>query len=184
MMNENLFLEGSVPSLEEVLQTRENRAKLEQQLVKKFAMPLIAFKLNIPGPVKNNATIKRIFEEGCNQLQEELKKLNKPILYEKKLDLNTGPEYFCVQGKIEDAFSLKKMAVALEEKGLGRIYDIDILRNNGGQAVSIQRTELEIPVRKCFICATEAKDCSRNRTHSVLDLQLKLTEIVNEEIGM
>lgn len=181
-MSKNLFLEGSAPSLAEVLQTRENRSRLEQQLVKKFTAPIIAFKLNIPGPVKNNALIQQIFKEGCKQLQEEIKKLNKPFLYEKSLNLNTGPEYFCVIGEI-DALSLKKITIAIEEKELGRIYDMDILHNKNGQAVSIQRTELGISVRKCFICNRDAKDCSRNRTHSVLEMQYKLTEIINEDRG-
>lgn len=173
----SMFSAGLEPTLTEVLETRENRAKLQESLVKEFRRPVLAFKLNIPGPVKNNDVIGRVFQKGKQEIKNLLQERQWKILYEKELDINTGPEYFCVLD-IKDAKMLKIEMIKLEESLLGRIYDIDVLimMNNGISA--IERTKLGFLPRKCFICENEAKVCGRNRTHSVIDMQQKIEELI------
>ncbi|MBZ2175049.1 citrate lyase holo-[acyl-carrier protein] synthase [Schnuerera sp. xch1] len=183
MEKKNIFSTGTEPSLREVLKTRENRARLEQSLVKRFLSPVLAFKLNIPGPVKNNDIIRQVFQKGCQEIQDVLSKHQWWTLYEKLLDLKTGPEYFCVVD-IEDVKMLKIEMIQLEESPLGRLYDIDILHTGKDGITSIERIELGFSPRKCFICKKNAKECGRNRTHSVQEMQQKLEEIILKDGSM
>lgn len=177
MLEQNLFSTGSKPSLKAVLQTRENRAILEAKLATKYLLPVLAFKLNIPGPVKNNEVIRQVFQRGYDEIHNMLKKNNWNLLYEKSLNLSTGPEYICVVAA-KNAIKLKKEAIQLEETEFGRIYDIDILIKNKEGIFSIDRTQLGYLERKCLICDNNARVCGRSRTHSVKEMQQKLTEIL------
>lgn len=180
MPKQNLFSTGSKPSLEEVLRTRENRAAFEAKLTTKYLLPVLAFKLNIPGPVKNNETIRKVFQKGCRRIQSILEKNQWDIVYEKSLSLSTGPEYICVVDT-KDVMELKKKAIQLEETEVGRIYDIDILIKKDGEFFSIDRTQLGFDERKCLICNNDAKSCGRNRSHSVEEMQRKLTKIIIQD---
>lgn len=177
MESKNVFSTGLIPTLTEVLETRENRAKLQENLVKKFQRPVLAFKLNIPGPVKNNDVIVKVFEKGKQEIKSIIQQHQWKLLYEKELNIKTGPEYFCVLD-IDDAEILKIEMIKLEESSLGRIYDIDVLFEINNIISSIDRTKVGYPARKCFICDKEAKECGRNRTHSVEEMQQKLEELI------
>lgn len=180
MKSENIFSAGLKPTLTEVLETRENRARLQKRLVRSFQRPVLAFKLNIPGPVKNNDVIRQVFQKGRQQIEDALQEHQWKLLYEKELDIKTGPEYFCVVDMAE-AEILKIEMVRLEESLLGRIYDIDVLSVADDGAVQIERTKLGFPPRKCFICEKEAMECGRNRTHGVEEMQQKLKELILED---
>lgn len=178
MSGKNLFVIGSKPSLEEVLENRENRFILESKLAEKYSLPVLVFKLNIPGPVKNNEIIQKVFQKGCEEIQSMLKKSNWNILYKKFLNISTGPEYFAVVNT-DNERKLKKETIQLEQTEYGRIYDIDILVKNGkGEVSTINRTSLGYPERKCLICEKDAKVCSRSRAHTVEEMQKKLTEMI------
>lgn len=180
MIEKNVFSDGSKPSLKEVLQTRENRALLEFRLGKKFKRPVIAFKLNIPGPVKNNEMIRQVFLKGYTELQDLFEKKCWSLLYEKEIDLATGPEYLCVVD-VTDAEAVKKEAVKLEETKLGRLYDIDILSFERKNICAVGRKTIGLSERTCFICGQRAKFCSRSRAHSVQEMLEKLETIIQEE---
>ena len=98
MSNAILFSEGSRPTLEEVLETREMRAGFEKKLSERYpGDAIISFKLNIPGPVKNSDLIKRIFDLGTIDIKAALSRREFEIRYEKELNLRTGPEIFLVE---------------------------------------------------------------------------------------
>ena len=48
-------------SLEQILQAREDRVRLQQQLLQDYNRPIICFTMNIAGPVKTSGLIKRGF---------------------------------------------------------------------------------------------------------------------------
>jgi len=180
-MRKNLFLEGSQPSLEEVLQTRENRVRFQETLAVRYLPDIvISFKLNIPGPVKNNESIGKIFAVGRADLLEALAAMKWDILYEKEMNLKTGPELFLVVKA--SLHEVKRAMIGLEEgKALGRLYDLDVFMAENDGIRTISREELNHPERKCLICGKSAKECGRNRTHEIIEMHEKIMEIMKTE---
>jgi len=180
-MRRNLFSEGSQPSLEEVLQTREKRVRFQETLAVRYSPDaVISFKLNIPGPVKNNDSIEKIFAVGRVDILEALTAMKYEILYEKEMSLNTGPELFLVVKA--SLHEVKRAMIRLEErKALGRLYDLDVFMAEGDGIRTMSREELGFSERKCLICGKPAKECGRNRTHEISEMHEKITGIMETE---
>ncbi len=180
-MRRNYFSEGSTPTLEEVLETRENRVRFQEALAKKYdSHTVIAFKLNIPGPIKSNETIEKIFAVGKVDLLHTLENMESTILYEKEMKLKTGPELFLVtEHPLEE---VKKSMIKLEEENaLGRLYDLDVFTQEGHEIRTISRKDLGFPERRCLICGEPAKVCGRNRTHEVSEMHEKIMDLMEKE---
>ncbi|MDU4715387.1 MAG: citrate lyase holo-[acyl-carrier protein] synthase [Anaerococcus sp.] len=168
------FTDENIPSLEEVLENRENRIEKIRSLQKSYTnKPILGFKLNIPGSQKTNDAIIKIFKIGLNDIKLNLDKDN--ILYEKSYKLNTGPECFMVVDN--DEIDLKKKMVNIEDnRYFGRLYDIDI--NYNGK--NIDRKIVGENSRKCFLCNNYAKVCARSRKHSVGDMIRLIEKMIDE----
>lgn len=179
-----LFTNGDRPSLEKVLRGRELRWNLQEKLLLRFPEEsLLSFKLNIPGPVKRNPVILRIFQIGMEDIESLLDQKNLSPLFEKRVDADTGPEWFLVVS--QDARALKRAMVDLEESmPLGRLYDIDVLHREMNQIRSIERTEVGYPPRTCLVCGNEAKICAGARTHSLKELHEQIRECMKMERRM
>ncbi len=171
MENSKTFLqEGSKPTLEEVLYNREKRVNYIKKLL--FLYPectIISFKLNIPGPVKNNDALYKIFQNGLENISNCIQMENLESLYSKELNLKTGPEYFEAV-KANYLFVKEKMTYIEENSSLGRLFDIDVLYMKKGEVQNVSRDELNLPKRKCFVCSNDAKICSSRRTHSISEM--------------
>lgn len=180
-MRRNRFSEGSQPSLEEVLQTRENRVRFQETLAVRYSPDtVISFKLNIPGPVKSNESIQKIFSVGRVDILEALTVMKCDILYGKEMNLNTGPELFLVVKA--SLHEVKSVMIGLEEeKALGRLYDLDVFMAKGDEIRTMSREELGFSERRCLICGKSAKECGRNRTHEISDMHEKIMEIMKAE---
>jgi len=172
------FSEGERPTLEEVLHTREMRANYQYKLASAHGgHSILSFKLNIPGPVKNNETIEWIFRCGAEKIDAMLKSEGQSVVFRKELHLSTGPELFLVVKDSGEA--LKKNAVILEEEDpLGRLFDIDVLVFQEETIRTLKRQEFGYPERTCLLCGYPSKACGRNRTHSVEELHEKMEEIL------
>lgn len=155
--------DGQAVSLEEVLDNREMRVMRIQDLKQQYPnSSILSYKLNIPGPVKNNEMIQFIFNEGLRSLNVE------PI----KIELNaiTGPEAFFISSL--SAHELKEKCLDIEQHHpLGRLFDLDV--------DSVKRHDLNVSPRKCLICDQEAFVCSRSRAHSVDELLIAIENIVH-----
>lgn len=173
-MKKSLFSEGSRPTLEEVLDRRERRAYELTRLAAEGETVVVCFKLNIPGPVKSNETIERVFDDGVTRIRESLAEQGIVPAWERELRLATGPEYEASfrpenAGEETRAFAgrLKRLLVMTEENTpLGRLYDIDVETASG----AVSREELGISGRRCFLCDRPAKECARSRVHSVSEM--------------
>jgi len=62
--NKGVFMQGVEVGIEEVLMCRERRVDIQNEMIKKYNMPLISFTMNIPGPIKTNQQIKKAFDEN------------------------------------------------------------------------------------------------------------------------
>ncbi len=178
---ESVFNEGSVPSLDEVLENREKRVAFIKKLL--LAYPecsIISFKLNIPGPVKNNSFIARIFELGLKHITNCIESEKWEVAYTKTMDLKTGPEYFAAI--LYSAKDIKKKMLHIEENtNLGRLFDIDVLYKENGDLQQISREDLAYKSRKCLVCQADARQCSGSRTHTLSSIYKSIWEIISLE---
>ena len=73
-------MQGVEVGIEEVLMCRERRVDIQNEMIKKYNIPLISFTMNIPGPIKTNQQIKKAFDIGKKLILEKLKENNIEIL--------------------------------------------------------------------------------------------------------
>ncbi len=179
---DDLFAEGDEPDLEAVLLNREERVKKTALFANRYPeSTVVTFKLNIPGPIKSNEKIIRLYEFGMSGFLKQMNMSFKVLesVHEFK---PTGPEGFCaIQGS---PVKIKKCAVELENSPIGALYDIDVYCMMKDQLMSISRKDLEYPERKCLICSHEAKQCAGRRVHSVKELQQAIIDRCTMEGSM
>jgi len=170
--NKGVFMQGVEVGIEEVLICRERRVDIQNEMIKKYNMPLISFTMNIPGPIKTNQQIKKAFDIGKTLILEKLKENNIEVLEIKELDENTGNELFISVNSTAE--KIKSISVNIEESSLlGRLFDIDIINVNFEK---LSRKSF----RKCLICEEQAQECGRSRKHSIEELQNKVEEILKK----
>ena len=165
-------MQGIEVGIDEVLLSREKRVAIQNEMIKKYNLPLISFTMNIPGPIKINNEIKKAFDIGKNLILENLKENNIKVLEIQELNENTGNELFISVNSLAE--KIKNMTVAIEEScELGRLFDIDVIDINFEK---LSRKSF----RKCLICEEQAQECGRSRKHSVKELQDKIEEILSK----
>lgn len=160
-------------TLEELLQSRDDRAAFQTILLNGYHRPLVSFTVNMPGKVKRDARSRTVFEAGVHAIREALAG---QIVYYKLLDKNTGPEgYFAVD---MDALDLKEKMVSIEETHpLGRLMDIDVLSAPGQQ---VSRSHLGQGPRKCLVCGQMAAACARSRAHPAEQILAAVDRLLDE----
>lgn len=157
-MNEELFLE--------ILDSREERSKKQEKIIKEYNNTLISYTINSPGQYKDTDIYKAIHKEGYKSIISLLEKENIEVLHKEYITKRSGPEAYIIVGY--DAKEIKKLMVKLEkEHFLGRIFDIDIFDKNKNQ---IGRSELNLEARKCLICDKEVRLCMREKNHTYEEL--------------
>ncbi len=175
---EDAFEVGPVPTLEAVLAHRDHRIQFQQQLVSLYPNAvLIALKVNMPGPVKNNELIQTLLELGIEHLHAALNAAALETIYTKTVNAITGIEYFIVVNTSQIDL-IKKLTIQLEDQNaLGRLYDFDVYNSKG----SLSREDLGYDGRRCLICNESSKACGRNRTHTVKALHKAMQNILIKE---
>ncbi|HEY8804296.1 MAG TPA: citrate lyase holo-[acyl-carrier protein] synthase [Clostridium sp.] len=161
--------------LKEILEARENRARMQIKLINMFKTTLVSFTLNIPGQEKRSSIYIKLHEIGIYLLEEELRKQKIEVVHKIVKITTAGAEAFL---NIDaDPMHLKKITVSIEEKNeLGRLFDFDVFTINGEQ---ISRRQIGLPERKCLLCNENAKVCGRSRKHSIDDLLNKVHQVIN-----
>ncbi|GMA07008.1 citrate lyase holo-ACP synthase [Tetragenococcus halophilus subsp. flandriensis] len=176
-MSEEVF-SGAEVSLGEMLETRERRASHQEALLNKWPdASLLLATMNIPGPVKNSIVLSRVFSQMVTQIKERLANIH--VFYNVAYDLKTGPEFYLLADV--SPMILKEMMIDLEENfPYGRLFDLDVHYFADGLQ-SISRQDINLSPRQCLICHREAKECGRQRRHSVEEMQEKIAEIIDKE---
>lgn len=169
MMAHSIFETGSPVDIAMVLANRDRRVAVQQRISEQTPdETLIVTKLNVPGPIKNNAALQQLFTMGVSRFRSVLAQANLAVTPITEWHELTGNELFWRSSATSAA--VKRAAVTFEDTDvLGRIFDVDILTGNPAKAIS--RTALGFPVRRCFVCQRPAKECARSRRHSVAELQ-------------
>lgn len=168
------LITGEPVTLPQMLDAREQRQFLQQQMIEQYRLPLISFTLNIAGPVKVFPLAIQAYEEGVRLIQAQCLKRGLIITNLTEVREHTGYEAIFVLDA--DPVTLKQMAVDIETASdLGRLFDMDIIQVNGEK---LSRSDSEAPKRQCLICDKEAFTCSRSRTHSIEELFQQTCEII------
>lgn len=181
----NLFTKGNHVDIPQVLANRDHRSAVQTKLAQDHPdQVVVASKLNIPGPVKNNQAIQTFFEREMAGFEAFL--ADRGLLFRQMTDWlaeETGPESFYLIAS--DAVSTKRVTTAFEEStAYRRLFDLDVIYlGERGKVLSISRRDLDLPTRRCLICGRDAKDCGRSRRHSVAELQEKVSELIATEQG-
>ena len=156
MVPESIFSQGQMPTLKEVLASREQRAFFEEEISKTNAnQTLISLKCNIPGPVKYNAIVREISEIGIQEVKNAIQKNKWKVTYEKLMDLYTGPEYLVVVDTYPTAVKQAAIMIA-NTKVLGQLFTINVYYLLQGNMIEFQRMEIDYELRKCIINREEA----------------------------
>ena len=87
-------MQGIEVGIDEILNCREKRVVIQNEMIRKYKKTVISFTMNIPGPIKTNNEIKKAFDIGKNLILEKLKENNIAILEIQELNENTGNELF------------------------------------------------------------------------------------------
>lgn len=165
-------------TLEQLLQSRDNRAKHQKDLLgKNPGRSLLCLTVQLPGTEKRNATSLKIAWAGVEAIREAFSPE-----YEELRDLETGYEgYFLVSLPAPDA---KRLACRIEDTHpLGRLMDIDVLTKQAEEDYfsstgCISRSDIGLEPRKCLLCGNEVRYCMRAKTHTTEELLARIEEMV------
>lgn len=162
------LLTSTPVELEAMLHAREQRLKLQTNLLESYGNTLVSFTLNMVGAHKVFPLSVKTYEYGKTQIAMRLQGYGIPLIETKELREHTGYEcFFVVKG---EGKQVKQILTPLEEfSSLGRLFDIDVIDVDGKK---LSREEIGFPPRRCLLCDETAFVCSRSRRHSVEELWL------------
>lgn len=173
---------GKVVTLEDVLNNREARVLKQNRWLKEYPNRiLIALKLNVPGPVKQNEILHQIFDLARVEFNKNLQK-NKVLEYQfYSCHERIGSEGFWIIDYYNPQV-VKQFAIEVEEESpLGRLFDFDVLYNENKKIKVISRSVLGVDMRRCFVCDNAAKACGRNRTHTLLEMYVAIARMIEQD---
>ena len=89
-------MQGIEVGIDEILNCREKRVVIQNEMIRKYRKPIISFTMNIPGPIKTNDEIKKAFAENMTGTDRVMNKITKHILehYMEPLDLDSLAKEF------------------------------------------------------------------------------------------
>lgn len=161
-------------NLTQLLDDREERYNKQVEMISLNNLPIISFTINKPGIEKQSDIIKRIFLLGLKEIESVLSnnKLEIIDLYQ-NIDSFAGPiTILSIKG---NPIKIKKLMVNIENNhSIGRLLDIDVIDEHLNL---ISRSDFGLASRKCLICNDDAKVCSRNQRHDMVDVLKKFYDI-------
>lgn len=157
--------DGPVTNLEDLLLSRELRAKRQQQWLSLYNTSLISLTLVIPGEIKKSSGALFLFETALTAAKSLIKEENLNIINHQLYIADTGYEAFMAIDIPSE--KLKNYTIQLEtEHPLGRFWDFDVIDFQG----ILSRKQQKVPTRKCLICDEPAHACARSRKHDTKEL--------------
>ena len=149
-------------NLEKVLAAREERWKKRRAFVKNHRICLITVTLCVPYKYRISDEFRSILTELCKKFYKELKSNFNDVKYEGHMQNDDGSAVFI--SSCQDARKIKRACVDAESSTIGgRIMDIDVMDSDGHP---VNRSNIGLPPRKCFICGKPASVCTSRRLHS------------------
>jgi holo-ACP synthase/triphosphoribosyl-dephospho-CoA synthase len=149
-----------------VLESRDRRQRLREDLLVRYRCPLVQVSPLNPGPVKNSTYALRLQELADEAVRTALQEAGLHILQELGAREETGPwDLYVVKG---DAAQIKRLMIQLEEMHpLGRLFDLDVIDTKG---IPLSRRLLGYPERRCILCGGSVSACIRMGSHTLEEL--------------
>ena len=152
---------GQPVTLEQVLQTKEERAVVQAELRARCQVAVVSVSVNMPGTVKYDQDTLALIEYALARLQKLFAIEGFQTLESRWLHAVAGPA--AVLAVAEDAAAIKRLAVQVEqEQPFGRLLDIDVFDAAGRQ---LSRGSAGLVGRRCVVCDEPAILCIRGRRH-------------------
>lgn len=162
--------------LGQVLGGREERADCQRRLLSDADL-VIQVALNVPGFPKRMEGDERVLLEALRLFEASFGgegHVAGPL----RLDNGAGLA-FLLAYRGRDPLEAKRCSINVEAgRSWGRGLDMDILTPSGG----LSRRDLGLPPRRCLICDSEAKVCSRLGSHDIEELRSALAALLTESI--
>lgn len=176
----NIFNEGNEQSIAQVLAAKDHRVALQKAIFAKYPdHTLVDINLNIPGPIKNNRYLEKLFAVGVKRLEKSWQNKNYNYKLIASLDNDAGCENFYILNL--PIKQVKMSTIEFEDQiPLGRLFDADVLNEN---KPAISRKDLGQKARRCFLCNRPAKECARSRRHSVSEMQEYISDLYSKYIN-
>lgn len=171
------MLHGKTVVLTDMLDCRERRSKKQEEYRNKYHTAIISFCMNIPGPIKTNSDITKVFQSGVQDIFAFLQSSNIKILESVEYNEKTGNELILALDCTDSTFIKNAMTDIEETHPVGRLFDIDVISPDG---VKMSRNVF----RKCFICDCQAQDCASIRKHSVSEMQEYIDSKIKEYLKL
>lgn len=164
----------ATPTLDDVLARREERQRIQRELIEARHLPLVSVTVVSPGPVKSSPLIARVHAEALAELDNRIRDVELwPVWERQDYDGPTGPETLLAVDA--DPVELKRAMVDLEESHpWGRLWDLDVVTESG----PLTRADVDAPARRCLLCKRPSPECARSRRHSVDELVAERDRIV------
>lgn len=153
-------------TLTELLASRDARQTRQRDWLKRHAMAVVSFTVVAPGPVKDSALTRQIFNYGAVALHTLARQQGWSVREQRGGVSASGPEALLAIAAC--ARDIKLAGIALEQTHvLGRLWDIDVLTPEGE---ILSRRHFALPARRCLLCEQSAAACARGKTHSLSSL--------------
>ncbi|MBS1029666.1 citrate lyase holo-[acyl-carrier protein] synthase [Gluconobacter albidus] len=157
-----------------ILRAREERARRQLFILRRFERPIISVTVVSPGDEKCSPLIMKIFSEARKNICSAVKGSGSRVLLEEASVSSSGPEAIFVVSTLSQ-IEIKKMTMLLEDTHpLGRLWDLDVITPD---QFSLSRANFDFPARKCLLCSDIAMNCARSRKHSIEDLHKEMRRI-------
>jgi len=151
----------SALTLEMVLNAKERRARVQEQLRTEYNAVVVSMTLNMPGQVKYRPEWIGMLYDAAAEVRRACLCRSFVTLEERMIhDVAGATLLMALHG---DPNEIKGMAVALEDfKPWGRLLDLDVFSASGEQ---VNRSLLGLTPRKCLVCEDMAAVCVRAMRH-------------------
>lgn len=157
-----------------ILACRENRVRRREQLQQEYGLPAVLLSLNIPGADKDAPLYEKVHVAGE---QEFLRRCAAAGLQVEREEARRGAcggeSLFLIAA---EPVQLKRLCIQIEaQHSLGRIFDFDVYAGDGSV---VDRGQLSVAQRSCFLCDEPARVCARLGRHTAEDLQSYLSSLI------
>lgn len=166
---------------EDILIEKENRIKLQKELMYKFNNPLIFIRVNYPGTNKINNITSTIIQKMDSLISDIFGRKVQVRLFRNSAE---GPNVIMILN--DSIIDIKKMAVQIEDKHLlGSCINIDVYDNKSREV--IDRDALGLDAKRCLICEGLAERCEALKIHNeeeiIKHIQYKYREFMESFYG-
>ncbi|MDV7103418.1 citrate lyase holo-[acyl-carrier protein] synthase [Vibrio sp. TH_r3] len=155
---------------------KETRLKKQQQLLKKYACPVITLKAHMPRELRHNNYVTPLIAQGLEAIQHTLSNHGMRCISNEEFQSTAGLEHYLAV-KCRSASELKKLMMNIESQHyLGQLLDINVMNSEGK---TLSRGSCELSARKCIICDQIAPVCAKNHRHSNKELDKQIRSMMD-----